>query len=116
MTILLPSTGMSVSILKSTESFDINVLENAFKMMPLPVRFKWQLYFILCSCSVGMACTEWAFFKFFQKQNGRTLLHLQMERIRNYAWIPLLRAISRGKFFKFRSISDQVVENSVDMT
>ena len=116
MMILLPSTGMSMPVLKSTERFDMNVLENAFKMMPLSVRFKWQLYFILCSCSAGMAFTEWALFTLFHKQNGRTMFHSHMERIRNYTWIPLLRAVSRGKFFKFRSLSDQVVEDIVDMT
>jgi hypothetical protein len=61
-----------------TERFCLNILENAFKMMPLSVRFKWQLYFILCSCSVGMAFTEWALFTLFHKQNGRTMFHLHI--------------------------------------
>ena len=61
-----------------TERFCLNILENAFKMMPLSVRFKWQLYFILCSCSAGMAFTEWALFTLFHKQNGRTMFHLHI--------------------------------------
>lgn len=113
--LLLPSSGRSLPILKSEVLFQMNALDDVFKMMPLPDTFKWQLYFLLCFCSVGMVATEWLLFHMFQKENGRTHWHILVEKIRNYVWFPLLRAFSRGKFFKFRAVSDQGAEGHVEM-
>lgn len=113
--LLLPSSGRSLPILKSETSFQMNALDDVFKMMPLADSFKWQLYFLLCSCSVGMAVTEWLLFHMFKKENGRTRWHFFGEKIRNYVWFPLLRAFSRGKFFKFRAVSDQGAEGHIEM-
>jgi hypothetical protein len=108
--ILLPSTGSSASILKSTSLFELNALDEAFKMSPLPSAFKLQLYLLLCCCGVGMAVTEFALFKMFQRRNGRTLWHVTSDKMRDYVFFPLLRAFSRGKLFKFRAVTEQATE------
>jgi len=114
--LLLPSHGRRESILKSPALYGMNTLEAVFKMMPMPDDFKLQLYALLCCCSIGMTLTEWCLFKMFQKSNGRTPLGQFAEKTRNYVWIPLMRALSRGKLFKFRSVADgDGVECHVDM-
>jgi hypothetical protein len=112
--ILLPSTGSSASILKSTALFELNALDQAFKMSPLPQPFKWQLYLLLCCCGCGMALSEYALFKLFQKHNGRALWLVLGEKIRDYACFPLMKTFSRGKFFKFRAVAEQAAEVQLD--
>jgi hypothetical protein len=112
--ILMPSTGMSVSILKSTTLSQANALDTTFKMSPLPSSFKWQLYFLLCCCGAGMVATEVALFKLFQLRNGRSFWRELADKIRDYVCFPILRAFSRGKFFKFRSVAEQATDIALD--
>jgi hypothetical protein len=93
---------------------ELNALDQSFKMSPLPQPFKLQLYFLLCSCGVGMAVTEFALFKVFQKHNGRSLWHVLSDKVKDYVCFPLLRVFSRGKFFKFRAVAEQASEIQLD--
>ncbi len=113
--LLTPSTGVKRAVLKSTELYDMSVLDDAFKMMPMAQGFKWQLFALLCCCCIGMAGTEAMLFLLLKKEGGLSPAHFAVEKMRNYVWYPLLRAFSRGKFFKFRAVSDQAVDVHIEM-
>ena len=82
--LLMPSTGVKRAILKSTELFDMSVLDDAFKMMPMDQGFKWQLFALLCCCCIGMAVTEAALFMLLKKEGGLSLAHFAVEKMRNF--------------------------------
>jgi hypothetical protein len=113
--LLLPSTGRDVSILKSATVSSVNVLDDVFKMMPLPDGFKLVLYAVLCAGCFGMVVTEWMLFKMFQKHSGLELWQMMVHKFWSYAVLPLMRVFSFGKIFKFRAVSDQAAEVNDDV-
>jgi hypothetical protein len=73
--ILLPSKGQKVSILRSDLAeppflYDVNALEEAWDLHPMPHDFKVQLYFLIIGFMAAMALAEWCIVILFQKIDG----------------------------------------------
>lgn len=75
--ILLPSNGIRGPILRSDlakppRMYDLNVLDEAFELHPLPGDFKVRLFFLIMGFMAAMALAEQAIVFLFQKIDGKS--------------------------------------------